>query len=416
LSIFSFFLGFYFDENSAGAGGYNGDFATIWNNQQIFLTHDLVSAISHPDYFDSRAPTAYILHKFLNPFVETQSGYRWTVFIISLILPLLFYLCLKQKFNNQDNLLLILISSIIFLSPYYRTSAYWGLEENYGLITLLISFLTLDSFKKNENERGYKLYLNLFSIIFFSSLCLYFDQKLAIIPLICLFQIVTSKKLIKYKIFSVFTYFVFALPYVYMISLWGALVPTASAQAMGLGKDFFLDHIGYLSTIVAFYFLPLLFFKEKNFYILIKNFFSNKKNYYIILLFFIYLFYLITSFEFHDQEILGKGYIHKFSLILFENYFLREIFTYFAFFISLVIILIYIDKNIRDTLILFYFLILSVIKYPILQEYFDPLIILMAFTFFDSRLNINYKNSKILYLYLSIFLVCCNIYYFNLLK
>ena len=416
LSIVSFFLGFHFDENSAGAGGHNGDFVAIWRNQQIFLSYDLISAISHPDYFDSRAPTAYILHKFLNPFVVNEISYRRTVFIISLALPILFYFTLKQRFQTKDNLLLVLISSIIFLSPYYRTSSYWGLEENYGLITLLITFLLLENFKRKEKKYGHKLYINLSLIVFFSSLCLYFDQKLAIIPLICFFQIFLSEILLKYKIFLTFLYFIASLPYIYMISLWGHLVPTASAEAMGLGEDFFIEHIGYLSTIIAFYFLPLLFFKEKKFYELVKDFFKNKKNYYFILFFLIYLIYLFSFFEINNQPILGKGLIHKFVVLFFNNNFLGQIFTYFAFFVSWIIILIYVDKNIKDILILIYFFFLSIIKFPVLQEYFDPLIILMVFTFFNSKVFINYKNSLILYFYLSIFLVCCNVYYFNLLK
>ena len=36
LIIFSFFLGFYYDENSAGAGGYKGDITWILNNIEIF--------------------------------------------------------------------------------------------------------------------------------------------------------------------------------------------------------------------------------------------------------------------------------------------------------------------------------------------------------------------------------------------
>ena len=201
-----------------------------------------------------------------------------------------------------------------------------------------------------------------------------------------------------------------------MISLWGHLVHTASAEAMGLGEDFFIEHIGYLSTIIAFYFLPLLFFKEKKFYELVKDFFKNKKNYYFILFFLIYLIYLFSFFEINNQPILGKGLIHKFVVLFFNNNFLGQIFTYFAFFVSWIIILIYVDKNIKDILILIYFFFLSIIKFPVLQEYFDPLIILMVFTFFNSKVFINYKNSLILYFYLSIFLVCCNVYYFNLLK
>ena len=68
LAIFSFFFGFYLDENSAGAGGHAGDFSVIYSNFQIFLKYDLEEAIVHHDYFDSRPPTSYILHKLFNPF------------------------------------------------------------------------------------------------------------------------------------------------------------------------------------------------------------------------------------------------------------------------------------------------------------------------------------------------------------
>ena len=90
-AILSYFFGFYLDENSAGAGGYEGDFQHIYNNFQIFLKHDLITSIAHPDYFDSRPPTSYILHEALNPFVEDKINFRRSVFFISLLVPILFF-------------------------------------------------------------------------------------------------------------------------------------------------------------------------------------------------------------------------------------------------------------------------------------------------------------------------------------
>ena len=194
LAVSSYFIGFYLDENSAGAGSFDSDFGTIWRNLQIFISNDTMSSLNHPDYLDSRLPIAYLVHEFLNPFVETKISFRRSVFAISLILPVLFFLCLKQKFKQTDNLLLLLVSSTIFLSPYFRTSAYWGMEENYGLIFLLLTFLALNYFFKNENLEGYKIYLQIFFITFCSSCCFYFDQKLTIIPIICFFQIILCKK------------------------------------------------------------------------------------------------------------------------------------------------------------------------------------------------------------------------------
>ena len=152
ISLSSFFLGFYLDENSAGAGSYDGDIVTVWKNLQIFLSNDIMSSINHKDYITSRTPILYIFHELFNPFVIDLESFRKSVFIISLTIPILFYFCLKQKFAEQDNLLLLLISSIIFLSPYYRTSAYWGLEENSGLVFLLLTFLSTNNFLNNINQ------------------------------------------------------------------------------------------------------------------------------------------------------------------------------------------------------------------------------------------------------------------------
>ena len=363
------------------------------------------------------------MHASLNPFVENVIAYRRSVFIISLSVPVLFYFCLKQKFNNKDNLLLILIASTIFLSPYFRTSSYWGLEENYGIISLLLTFLFLNFFLKNKNEYGYKIYFQLFLLTFFSSLCIYFDQKLLIIPIICFLSIITSKKIIKLKLFSIFFYFILSLPYIYLIILWGGIFPSALTSARNLGDKLYLDHIGYTSTIIAFYFVPFLLFKGKDLITEIKNFFLKKNNYYLILLFCIYILYLLVLSNFLGQNALnidastGKGFIHKSSLILFKNNFIiREIFIYFSFLISWVIVLIFIGKSFKNGLILLYFFLASVLTLPLMQEYFDPLIFIMIFTFFSSKLFITYKNVIILFFYFSIFLVGSNIYYYNLLN
>jgi len=419
ISFFLFFLGFYLNENSAGAGLLKGDITIIWSNLQIFLKNDLITSIHHEDYYSSRTPLVYIFHKLFNPFTENITNFRRSVFIISLTLPIIFYLCLKKNFIGQDKSLLLLIASIVCLSPYFRTSAYWGLEENFGSIFLLLSFLSLSNFLENKNKNLIKVHSLLFFTTFFSSCCLYFDQKLIIVPLICFIKIITSNKVLKLKLISILYYLVFAQPFIYLIILWKGLIPSALSDPISgrqLGSEIFLIHIGYASTMIAFYLLPLLFFKNKNLLILIKKFFLNKKNYYLILSFFTYLFCLAFFFDFNDQSTIGKGFIHKISLSLFNETFSRMIFVYFSFFISWIIILIYIEENLIDILVIVYLLTLSIFIWPIFQEYFDPLVLLMAFTFFNSKLFINYKNSLILFAYASLLLLATNIYYINLLN
>ena len=426
LAVSSHFFGFYLNENSSGAGVLviegktivGGDFGLIWKNLQIFINNDLLNSLNHPEYLDSRLPTAYLMHEFLNPFIETKINFRRSVFLISLIVPVLFFLCLKQRFKQTDNLLLLLVSSAIFLSPYFRTSAYWGLQENYGLIFLLLTFLSLNCFLNNKNSENYKSYFQILFLTFCSSCCFYFDQKLLIIPIICFFQIILSKKNINSKLMIIFLYFIFSIPYIYLVMLWGTLIPPVAANQIyqnKLGGQLYLFNLGYTSTIIGFYIFPILFFLEKNLFNQVKNFFSYKKNYYLLSLFFIYLIYLLNFLDFSNLPILGKGIVHKISIILFDEKLLQEIFTYFSFFISWTVLLIFLNRNLKNAMILLYFLVLSTIMVYTLQEYFDPLILLMAFTFFSSKIIINYKNSTILYIYLSLLLVGSNIYYANTL-
>ena len=422
LSLLSFFLGFYLDENSAGGGTYFGDWMFAWPNLQIFLNNDISEGINHENLLTNRTPLLYILHKLFNPFVGSEISYRRSVFIFSLITPVLFYLCLKQKFKKEDNLLLALIASTIFLSPYFRTSSYWGLEENYGLISLLFSFIFLNYFLENKQENNYKIYFQLFLSIFFSSLCIYFDQKLLIVPIICFLTIITSKKKNTFKVFSIFSYLILSTPYIYLISIWGGLFPTNLTVARNLGNKLYFDHIGYAATIIAFYFVPFLFFKKENILNLVKITFSKKSNYYLFLLFIIYVLSLIILSYFKNESSLnidvslGKGYIHKLSYILFEKNLIREIFIYSTFIISWIIILIFINQSFKESLILLYLFFVSLITLPVLQEYFDPLIFTMIFTFFNLKIFVNYKNAIILFLYFSFFLISTNIYYYNLLN
>jgi len=423
LIYISFFLGFYFNENSIGSGGYGSDLVWIWKNFTIYKSNDLWTSIHHPDFFGNRTPLLYILHILFNPFVFDIDSYRFTVFCISFLAPPIFYTCLRQKFKNIDKTILFFISSFVLLSPYYRTHAYWGMEINYGIITMLASIFFLNyTLYENINSK-LKLYFSLTLLTFFSSLCVYFDQKLLIIPLIVLFEILRSKINFRFKIFSLINYCIFAIPFLYLIIIWKGIVPPSTQQAnpstittSSRMELLWYEHLGYATTIMAFYLLPLLLFKSKNLYVLFKNFFIEKNNYIIISLFFIYLFYLLNFFDYkeftYEKYWVGLGYIHKISLILFNDYLLQEIFTYFAFFISWIIILIFAEKNLKDFFIIFYFYFLSLLLWPLMQEYFDPIIILLAFTIFSSQLFITYKNSIFLFLYLSIFLLSANIYYF----
>ncbi len=422
LIYFSFFLGFYLGENSIGSGGYNGDLLWMWKNLEIYKNNSFYDAIHHPEFFGNRSPLIYILHAYLNPFISDLDSYRLTVFILSFIAPVIFYICLIQKFTNTNKVILFFISSFILLSPFYRTSAYWGLEVNYAITTMLLSVYFLNIYKQKKSLGDFNLYLLITLLTLTSSLCIYFDQKFLIIPLLVFIEIMRSDTKIKFKIFTIINFGIFSIPFIYLIYVWKGLVPPSTQYAnpntiTSVSRLSFLwfEHLGYATTMIAFYFLPIIFLKKDNFLLLAKNFFLDKKNNLFLTLFILYLIYFLTFVDFEEltkvKYLMGLGFIHKISLIFFEDIFLQEIFTCFSFLISWIIILFFLDKNLSNFLILLYFYFLSVILWPLMQEYFDPIIFLFALIIFSSKLLINHKNSIFSFLYLSIFLICANFYY-----
>ena len=125
------------------------------------------------------------------------------------------------------------------LSPYFRTSAFWGLGENYGLVCLLSAYLIYSKIDtENLKKDSFDNYLLILLLCFFSSLCVYFDQKLVFIPALCLFHLLNANINHRLKYSSIFFFVIMALPFLYLIYLWGSIIPPNATGKRGLGKNF----------------------------------------------------------------------------------------------------------------------------------------------------------------------------------
>jgi hypothetical protein len=422
-SISFYFYGFLIGENSAGAGGPKGDFSNVWITLQTFLKNDILTSVKISGeivaqgqerlYISSRTPLIYILNKVFNPFVESKVSFIRSIFFFSLLAPLLFYYSLKIKFPKSNSIILMLLACTILLSPYFRTSSYWGLEENYGIVFLFVSYILLEKFFEEKKIKGVLKFFKLFFLTFASSLCVYFDQKLLIVPLFCFIKIIFSNENKSLKFLSCFLYFIFSIPYLYLIFLWGNIIPTSDASIRTIGNNFYLSHLGFSLTIIGFYLIPLFFFQNLNIKKLIKFYFKNNINLLFFLIFVIYLLFSIFLDDYQSSKypILGKGVIHKLSLWLFSDILMQKIFIYFNFIFFYFIVSLFLNQKIAESLIIFYLLISSMFIYPILQEYYDPIIIIFVFIFFNLKFRINYKNVLFLFFYLLLFLGVARTYY-----
>ena len=121
----------------------------------------------------------------------------------------------------------------------------------------------------------------------FSSLIVYFDQKLVFVPFLVLSLTFKFKIEIKFKIYSYILFFIFSLPYFYLIYLWGSLIPPLPYDARGVGSSINLFHPGYCLTILIVAIFPFFFISNLNLKI-IKNKIFNRNLIYIFIVFLIY--------------------------------------------------------------------------------------------------------------------------------
>jgi hypothetical protein len=366
------------------------------------------------------------MHIIFNPWINDIYLYRLSSFLISFFCPIIFYFCLRKIFVDVNKYKLFLIASLILLSPYYRTNAYWGGEIQYGIFSSLVSIYSLFNLKLNKNLSN-KSYILLLLIIFFSSLCVYFDQKLILIPIICSFYIFKSNLKIKYKIFTFIFYLIFALPFFWLVFfLWKGVVPLATqfanSQAANSVKNFNLHfyNLIYAIPIMAFYLIPILLL-EKNLIKKIKHFTSNNSIFYFFFFCLVFLFFLIFFYDFKDftlfkqykflGKVYGLGFSHKLSTLLFEKFIYRQIFVYIIFLLSSAVVYYFFKKSFINKFIIIYFLIISLLVLPLMQEYFDPYIFIFFILFYIGQMDFKIKKINFIFLFFLLFLFIANIYY-----
>ena len=112
--IFFFIYGFLIEENSAGAGGYKGDLLATFSNLQLFINNNFYQAIkltaNSEVYYSNRPPLLYILHSIFNPVAGDLKKYIYSVFFISSLVPIFFYLSLKINYKKISGYYLFFLS------------------------------------------------------------------------------------------------------------------------------------------------------------------------------------------------------------------------------------------------------------------------------------------------------------------
>ena len=405
--LLTLLLGFFFSENASGGAYIDYEFLNPWvvkfsknTIETLYLYLENKALIIH-------SPIFYI---FLGQVLNFLGSYEFTRFFyifLSSFLPIIFYKILKRKYSNIKNYYyLFIFSNIIFLSPYFRSSAVWGLGDNLSLIffSLFIFFLN----KLNDFKKAIDLFLCATFIILASYLRYYY----AIYFILILYTIFQLKIINNFKIITFFFIFCLSLSlpaliyFLFIIYNYNFLDTLSSFGSFNLFKSSY-----EIVIIILFFNIPLILVSLKDF---IQYYIRNYRLFIIISLVSILIF-LINFLFFNnlDNTLLGGGVFKK----LIVNFLGLKSYYLFPFFLLSMLFLDFLMKSNRFFNYLVLFLIIISLPFAtIFQKYLDPLYILILFGLIKSKyideLILNNKLPlKILYLYFSFYLYFAVIYY-----
>ena len=380
-AIISFCLGFYIDEDSAGSGGFILDFNKTWNfvislkNEMNFLQ----------DEYSSHTPLHYLVLSQLLSITGSQNFTRLFYFLICFLTPYLFYKCLKLQFSQLSKTNLILIVSMVFFLPSFRSSAIWANSSTTALIFFLIFLYYFISWNKKDKFYKSSLSKEIFFQSFYLSLAVYTRQYYAYIYL---FLMMVYLKNLKFKNFIFISLFVFGL------SLPGFYLVLFNPKII-VNFDFnFNNTILVSSSIISFYLIPVyllhIFNNQK-----LNSIFKNISYKELIPHLIISLIAIIMFIFFDYNYKIGGGFFLKLSRLIFDNNFL--------FFATSVIGLFMVYDLIRedkDNIFLIFILLLGFSYHMIFQKYFEPMFLFIYLFMIKSKIKDEFlRNTKSLYIF-----------------
>lgn len=383
LLYLSLLISFYFGENSTGGAiiDYNGQ----KNVSQDFAISFKSTLLNYDNYGTRHSPILIIFLSFFEKFNFSDYSIRLIHLHICLLLPLFFYQSLKIKFDN--NKALILLSSLIFLSPTFRSLSIWPDSRITGLIFFVLSIYFLIKF---ENYK-YLKFAYLASI--FLAISSYFSPNFSVFGIYFLFKFFIfysfkSKDFFKIVLLNI----ILAIPAFYFIFILGINFMNKPA-GIGITEEniFFtniFNQVMIIPTIIFFYLLPFIITKVINL----------KIRFNIRSLFLTFIIFSISIINFdYNYDFTGGGIFFKISYFFFQNNFL----FYLVSFLSIYFLL---ELSKKDP-INFFILILILLNNPqetIYHKYYDPFLMISFFLLFnlDIKLKNLQKKRKLVFLYL----------------
>ena len=383
----------------AKSGGSVSDILVNWKYLQLLNSdiNNLLLIELGKDTTLKNFPLHSIIFSQFDYLAKNIKNYLLIFFLFSFLIPFIFYLSLKEKFKNIDNLDLLVLVSLIIIFPSFQYSAIWGNSHNTSLIFFILSILFHQKLI-NQNYNSYNLQiLTVFSL----SLAAYTKQFYVFFFIFLLLDFFKNLKI---------SNFIFILLFTTILAVPGILFliknPLLFFGYKGETTNFF-SSILISSSIIFFYLLPFI----------IQEIYSKvKQNNFNILSIFNYkiftssvLIFLISFVNFFYNGSIGGGVFYKLFFHLINIKFIFFIFSFLGIYF-----LFYFTKNQYRYYLLSIFLLTTFSTgYWIFQKYFEIMFFfIFLFYYYDQSLKQEIKEKNlILVIYFSSYFIISNFLY-----
>lgn len=340
-------------------------------------------------------PFFYILIANLNNLFG-EKFVKYLYLVISSLIPFVFYNVLKKNFSKKNDNVLFLLSLIIFLSPYFRSSTVWITTDNLALLFFLLS---INSFLSTRIDK--KNYLkNSFLCFFFLILASYIRQSYALFFILYFISIQSKLKLLENFYILIFN-FLLSIPAL----IWIFIVFKFEGIQSGYywTSNIFINILVFTS-LFFFYFFPFVLNKYS-----LRDFIKKISERKFLLMVFFSLSLSILIFINIPIPSHGGGVFYKISKVTNLNFI--TVFSMLGF-----LVLICFNDLVKKNYLIYLILIFSYPFIYVYQKYYDPLIFIVILSLVESKfikdlIENNKINIYLVLMYFFLFLAGSNLYY-----
>ena len=349
----SLLFGFFLNENSSG-GSKKDFYSTLFLVYSFSIDFNtgikelINSSVPHPFLH-------YLIIGIANKYLQNIEILRFFFLHFSVLIPILVYQSLKLSLKKNHALFL---SSLIFLSPYFRSSAIWSTTDNTALLFFTCSIYFFLKLKKNVNHYLYSILLLFFCGI--ASL----TRSYYIVFIIFFFYSLNIKKFSRKNfIFISFFFLIILIP-----NIWNYIILKNRLNDI-LTKNIINNLYNNLS-IILFYLVPFIFNSKEN---IINFFIFIKKNINKISIISIIFLILFNNFDYFTYSHGGGIFFQIIKAYFYESLFIL------IFLIGFLTTYYFVNGK-SDNYILIFIFFISFNYVYIYQKYFDPLFLVTILT------------------------------------